>query len=253
MKIALYLINAILAISILYQGSKLFTSKPKKENSKVKLERKNTPKKSIAKVATKKQAPPVDDVKVITEADIFNNKRNPDSSGFSGRVELTLVGTFKVGKIEGAIITQKSNQRRPFMAMMGGPGGRMGNNAPPMMPGAGGFRQRFALNNNNQQNQGTKQYVRVGETLANGYTLASVTRTSATLTRSGDKLELELQDPSKNQTQRSSNRNRPANAQQQLQWAQLQTQRQLMYMMMNMQRNNNNASRPANQGNRGRR
>ena len=136
------------------------------------------------------------------------------------------------------------------MSMMGNP--RAG--ATPMMPMGGGFRQRFALNNNNTQNQGTKQYVRVGETLSNGYTLAAITRTSATLTRNGEKMELELQDPSKNQNQSRSNRNRQPNAQQQLQWAQLQTQRQLMYMMMNMQRNNNNnAARPANQGNRGRR
>jgi hypothetical protein len=251
MKIALYLINVILAISIIYQGSKLFTSKSKKETTKVKLERKATPKKSVAKVSVKKSAPPVDEVKVITSADIFNNKRNPAGAGFSGRVELSLVGTFKVGKNEGAIIVQKSNQRNPFMSMMGGP--RLGG-TPPMMPQGGGFRQRFALNNNNTQNQGTKQYVRVGETLSNGYTLAAITRTSATLTRNGEKMELELQDPSKNQNQNRSNRNRPANAQQQLQWAQLQTQRQLMYMMMNMQRNNNNnAPRQSNQGNRGRR
>ena len=250
MKIALYLINAILAISILYQGSKFFTSKPEKKATKVKVEKKNTPKKSIAKVSVKQVTPPVDEVKTITQADLFNNKRNPSGNSF-GRVELSLVGTFKVGKNEGAIIIQKSNQRRPFMSMMGNP--RAG--ATPMMPMGGGFRQRFALNNNNTQNQGTKQYVRVGETLSNGYTLAAITRTSATLTRNGEKMELELQDPSKNQNQSRSNRNRQPNAQQQLQWAQLQTQRQLMHMMMNMQRNNynnNNSTRSSNQGNRGR-
>ena len=43
-----------------------------------------------------------------------------------------------------------------------------------------------------------KQYVRCGETTSNGYTLVSVTRTSATLTRGSEKVELVLLDASEN-------------------------------------------------------
>jgi len=43
-----------------------------------------------------------------------------------------------------------------------------------------------------------KQYIRVGESLPNGYTLAAVTRTSATLTRNQETIELTMQDASAN-------------------------------------------------------
>ena len=43
-----------------------------------------------------------------------------------------------------------------------------------------------------------KQYIRVGEALPNGYTLAAVTRTSATLTRNQETIELTMQDASAN-------------------------------------------------------
>jgi len=43
-----------------------------------------------------------------------------------------------------------------------------------------------------------KQYIRIGESLPNGYTLAAVTRTSATLTRNQETIELTMQDASAN-------------------------------------------------------
>ena len=43
-----------------------------------------------------------------------------------------------------------------------------------------------------------KQYIRVGEALPNGYTLAAVTRSSATLTRNQETIELTMQDASSN-------------------------------------------------------
>ncbi|MGC8141259.1 hypothetical protein ACP3W2_27960, partial [Salmonella enterica] len=48
-------------------------------------------------------------------------------------------------------------------------------------------------NNNNNNNKPVvyKQYVRLGETMANGYTLAEVDRNRVVLTRGNDKLELE--------------------------------------------------------------
>jgi len=43
-----------------------------------------------------------------------------------------------------------------------------------------------------------KQYIRIGEALPNGFTLAAVTRTSATLTRNNEQIELTMQDASAN-------------------------------------------------------
>ena len=88
-----------------------------------------------------------------------------------------------------------------------------------------------------------KQYVRVGETLSNGYTLSEVTRTTATLTRGSDKMELELQDPSKNQTKAATtnnNRSNPVlNQLQQMQQMQMMQNFQMMRMMRDTSRNQN--------------
>jgi len=192
--------------------------------------------------------------KTIVDADIFNPERAPNVSMWGrGRTQMSLVGTFKAGKMEGAIILQQTAQR--WRSPMGPMGAMMNPGAMTAMmngmnrPGQGGagpgrglgsMRQRWSMmgpqtgTDRNSANMPVKQYVRVGETLANGYTLTEVTRTRAVLSRGGDKMELELQDPSKNQTQRRTG-GRPGNASQQLQQAQLQTQQQMLRMMYMMQ------------------
>ena len=85
--------------------------------------------------------------------------------------------------------------------------------------------------NANNTNVTYKQYVRVGETLANGYTLTDVGRNHVTLTRGSDKIELELSDASKNaakNNRRPNNNNRQPN--------QNQVMQQLLQGMQNMQR-----------------
>ena len=52
------------------------------------------------------------------------------------------------------------------------------------MPGMPGMRGQNTYNPQQVQ-QAPQQYIRLGETLSNGYTLTDVTRTSATLTRNG--------------------------------------------------------------------
>ena len=47
------------------------------------------------------------------------------------------------------------------------------------------------------QKNSYRQYVRIGETLSNGYILVEVSRTRAVLTRGSDKMELEIQEASK--------------------------------------------------------
>jgi hypothetical protein len=79
-----------------------------------------------------------------------------------------------------------------------------------------------------------KQYVRVGETLSNGYTLTEVSRTKAVLTKNGDKMELELQDPSKN-IARGGTRRTQGNSWREFQQTQIRTQQQMLRMMYMMQ------------------
>ena len=155
-------------------------------------------------------------VKQIVEADIFNQDRCPNGGFWGGgnaRVEMTLVGTFKIGKSQGAVILQKTQQRNfpfmPFGGMMnpggngggfpqrrmgigrGGNGGFGGNGGMGMNRDNSGDRggrraiggSRFiqanrnaqgpvlpGQNNNNNNNKPVvyKQYVRLGETMANG-------------------------------------------------------------------------------------
>jgi len=99
------------------------------------------------------------------------------------QLDMNLVGVFKLGESEGAIILQKAKRQN----QMPRPG------QPP----------NFQGNNNTKKtvdNSVYKQYVLLGETLSNGYKLQSVTRMTATLTKGSETLELSLLDPSKNQT-----------------------------------------------------
>ena len=99
-----------------------------------------------------------------------------------------------------------------------------------------------------------KQYVRVGETLSNGYKLVDVQREKVTLQRGSDKLELTIEEASKNApaTARQQNRgNRQINnttrilqTMQNMQRMQMFQNFQMMRMMNNnrpdMNNNNNN-------------
>ena len=191
-------------------------------------------------------------VAAILAADMFNPERTPNASGRRGnRLELSLVGTFEAGEVKGAVILQRTNTRQvnPFMRMMWG--GMPGGGPPPGGPG-GVRRFNFGMNGDNQRRPGIntntiKQYVRLGETMPNGYTLTALSRTRATLTRGGDKMELELQNPSKNQN--TARRAAPRmNMNQQLQQAQLATQQMMVRALMEMR---NQGGGGAGAGNRG--
>jgi len=184
----------------------------------------------------------------IIDADIFNSERTPNAvfGRANPRVELALVGTIEAGKYRAAVIIQRTNARQinPFMRMMwGGPGGPGGPG------GRGGRRFNMGFNNFNNQRRNNptaiKQYVRVGETMPNGYKLTTLTRTRATLTRGGDKMELELQVPSRNQNAARRGPQR-LNVNQQLQQAQLQTQQMMVRALMDMR--NSGGGRGGNRG-----
>ena len=189
--------------------------------------------------------------KKIIAHDVFNNVRSPLANVRTSRAQLTLVGIFRCGKSEGAIIRQNNRNRQfnPYLAQMmmhSGMGGGAGNGRNQGVRGRwlanggmGGGRFTSWSQVAGRNSGAEKQYVRVGETLSNGYTLAEVTRTGATLIRGNDRIELELQDPSRNRASSRSNggnRNRHMNSTQQFQQAQMIMQGQMMRTMQQMQR-----------------
>ena len=258
MKTALILFNVFLAVMLLWgvashfssANKTVYTVKKRSAAQLVKTSVKQTPKPSEIR---NKEMTVDDQLAKIIETNIFNADRCPNAStpGRNTRVELSLVGTFKIGDCVGAIIKQKGSgtpARRNSPFPQGGP-------LPPgiMPPG----RQMGISRNDRTENVNTtntrgaargvrgqmkaifsnitvaaagnqvsyKQYVRLGETLSNGYTLAEVNRDSVLLTRGSDKLELELLDASKNAPQTVRRTNRRVN-----------TGTQMLQTLQNMQR-----------------
>lgn len=254
----LLVINVLLAIGVVAGfGDNIRTFR---KNDNVLTVPKRQPKKTAAKenAAEQKVSTPEENITAIIDGDIFNPERTPNTGGpNSGRSEMVLAGTFKVGKVSGAIVIQRSRQRQfnPFLPQFSfGPGGRFsGQNG--NMRGRdgrlGSMRQRFTQfnqqtvrgNQSGQLSTGNRQSVKVGETLANGYTLIEVGRASAVLVRGSDRVELVLQDPSKVKNSGRGGAGRPRlTTSQQLQQAQIATQRQMMHMMQSMQNNMNRNS-----------
>jgi hypothetical protein len=202
-------------------------------------------KKSVAAAASDKKITPAElpemnvAVEKVITADVFSNVRSPLANVRSGRNEMTLLGTFKMGKVEGAIIRQTGGNRQvnPFLMQ-----------AMRMSGAGGGGYTRWSAMGGRQSNTPAKQYVRLGETMANGYTLTEVTRTRAVLVRGNDKMELELQDPSKNRASRASRAPR-LNCTQQFQQAQMFMQSQMIRTLRDIQRNSGGQA-PANRGRR---
>ena len=272
MKTLIILVNVVLAA--LLATSVVSALKSKSASANFQVRRQSARKKVVAVKKTanaegeKKETPPSRDEQIaeILKADLFNPERTPNAANGrrNTRAELSLVGTFEAGKVKGAVIVVRSNNRQmnPFMRMMmmggpggpGGPGGMFGNGN--RRPGGGPGVQRFNFGQNNQNNRrnsndAVKQYVRLGETMTNGYTLVAITRDRATLTRGGDKLELELQAPSINQNAARRGGAPRLNAAQQLQQAQLATQQMMVRALMEMRGGRGNAAPGGGGGNRG--
>lgn len=151
-------------------------------------------------------------------------------------------------------------------AQMGGPqmGGRrqMGIAQRGGRPGPAAMNQQQGGNVAAGSNQLVyKQYVRVGETLSNGYKLVDVQREKVTLQRGSDKLELTIEEASKNApaTARQQNRgNRQINnttrilqTMQNMQRMQMFQNFQMMRMMNNNRPDMNNNSNNNNNRNSG--
>ena len=243
-------LNVILGAVLLWGFSKNIAAHSKK-NSGTQLKLLPLPKASKSDSTKRSGVVPLADIdesaKKVIAHDVFNNIRSPLANVRSSRTQLTLVGIFRCGKSEGAIIRQNNQNRQfnPYLAqmmfqsgMMGNRGGMMGNRSG-MMGNRGGNGRFTSWSQVAGRSSGSeKQYVKVGETLSNGYTLAEVTRTGATLIRGNDRIELELQEPSRNRNNRGGNNGRRPgmNSTQQFQQAQMIMQGQMMRTMQQMQR-----------------
>ena len=259
MRKLLIAINVVLGAILLWGFSKNIAAHSNK-NSANQLKLLPLPKAAKSENTKRSGVAPLADVdesaKKIIAHDVFNNVRSPLANVRSSRTQLTLVGIFRCGKSEGAIIRQNNQNRQfnPYLAQMMAQGGMM--NRPGMMGNRGGMGgnrggmmgNRGGMGGNRftswsqvagRSSGAEKQYVKVGETLSNGYTLAEVTRTGATLIRGNDRIELELQEPSRNRNNRGGNNNfgrRPGlNSTQQFQQAQMIMQGQMMRTMQQMQ------------------
>ena len=249
----LLIVNILLAVGVAASlGSNIKTIKNSSE--KITVPKRQAKVQNKSEAAAEPQKTMTDDEKItaIMEGDIFNPDRSPLlNSGGGGRSEMTLAGTYKVGKVQGAIVIVRTRQRQfnPFMPQfafgpgmggMGGMGGPGGMNMRLANGQLGSMRQRFVQRNQqNQLSAGNRQSVKVGETLPNGYTLISVGRASATLARGSDRVELVLQDPSKVKGSRSSGSRQRSNPQQQFMQAHMATQQMMLRTMQSMQRSMN--------------
>ena len=281
MKMLLILFNIFLGVLLLWgvashfqsSGKTVYSVKKRSASALPKEPSKPSPKQTEL---PKKEMTPDEQLAKIIDTNIFNADRCPNAStpGRNTRVELSLVGTFKIGDCVGAIIKQKGSAapvRRPGMPFM--PPGPAGAAARPGAMPQG--RQMGIARNNRSENinmtntrgaeRGVrgqmktiysnitvaaagnqvsyKQYVRLGETLSNGYTLVEVNRDSVLLTRGSDKLELELLDASKNAPQTVRRSNRRVNTGTQMLQTLQNMQRMQMFQnmqMMRMMRQNQN-------------
>ena len=253
MKTILITVNVILAALIVWSAAKHFgaiAGGTKVEYSVKKTTQKKIP--SPAKNQKKETLPAVrkDPVASLIEENIFNQDRCPNANvpgGRNARVELSLVGTFTVGTSSGAIILQKTsgNNRNQWGFMGGFPGGgrpmgiagQGGHNRNGPRGGRntwGNIRTAYGISYRNTQAPVVyKQYVRLGETLSNGYTLTEVNPNKVTLKRGSDKLELELLDASQNAPQTARNQNRRTSRGNQ--FMQIMQNMQRMQFMQNMQ------------------
>lgn len=238
MKIWLLLLNLLLAGGVAHQAATLFRNDVpeveytvgKDRSRKTKETPKSTPEKSAAMT-------PREAAGLIIGANIFNLTRCPDAQ--SGRwggnsAQMSLLGVYRIGSYQGAIIQQKRNTRR----------------------GPGNWRNR---NQNTTAEKPLKQFLRLGESLENGYTLTAVHDDYIVLSRGSGQLELKLETASKNlpstiaAAAAAQRQNRP-NAQQ-IQQMMMFRQMRMMNELIRNTRNNQNQNRqsaPGRGNNRGR-
>ena len=229
MKKFLLLINLILALA----AGGTFLSNISRETQEAIEEKQTEDAKALAEAeaaeSEPEKAPSADElVTLIANANIFDPERAPRANAPAGnRTEMTLAGTFQIGDKKGAIVilNYRENTQNPFLTPIP---------RPTNIPEGNSMRRRLpSPEKPNSFAMGNRQSVLVGETLANGYTLQEVKRSSVVVVCGSDRRELPLGDPTAvvAQVNRSYQGRPRLNASQQLQAAQVATMRELMGVM----------------------
>lgn len=184
---------------------------------------------------------PDDAAAKVVELDVFSQIRSPLANTRVRQGDMTLVG---VVENKAAIIrnTVRQQQYNPFLAQAMRASANMSGR-----PQTGRFTQWSQVTG--RRTGPVQQYVRLGETMANGFQLVAVSRTSVILERGNDKMELELQDPSKSRAAANRGNAPRLNSTQQFQQAQMYMQSEMIRTMREIQSN----SRSGSSGSRGRR
>ena len=131
MRAALIVVNVLLAVWLLAVVAGRLTGDGDVEEFSVKKSgsKKNVPAVSAAAPKSTTLLSLDSRMATIIDNNIFNSERCPNAvfgRGRSTRIELTLVGTFEIGGVKGAIIKQKAGSSNNRGNFMGGPGGRWG-------------------------------------------------------------------------------------------------------------------------------
>ncbi|MBE6367290.1 MAG: hypothetical protein E7052_05205 [Lentisphaerae bacterium] len=220
MKHLLLFINCVLALflSLSLWGAFSGTGKTKYEVGKKKKNVRQEEAVVLSNPENKiKLAPSAEAVSVIVQKNVFDPQRSGGAAGGRGVITYSLVGIYRVGNSQGAVILSKGNRSR--------------NNTP------------------------VKQYYRIGDTLPNGYALSSIEGRQAVLTRGGSRMTLDMAQASENFSSGSSRR-RSVNPMQQMVDLMRQSvgmqYRQQMNMMQMMRNNQNNSARSGSTNRRGR-
>ena len=113
MKNLLLVVNCILGIAVFAMFvSNVASLDSKKENYEVKKRSGSKNSAGEPEKRSKLVIAPEKQLETIVNSDIFNPERAPNVAAWGrGRTQISLVGTFKVGKVEGAIILQQVSQR----------------------------------------------------------------------------------------------------------------------------------------------
>lgn len=231
MKIWLILLNFLLAAGCVYQAAALVRGGTPEVEYVAGKDRSAKSGKPAAKPAAPKtpQRPVSAALSTLLANNIFNVARCPEalnSRWGGGAAQIALLGIYRVGSWEGAIIQQKRQTRR------------------------GPVRRNNRTNTTQAAEPPLKQFLRVGESLENGYVLTSIGTDSVTLTRGGGKLELQLETASKNlpstvaAAAAAARRNRP-NAQQMQQFMMMRQMRVMEQLIRQNNQQNRNTRQSA--------
>ncbi len=177
MKTFLMILNLFLAIGIVWQVTGFF-KKETPELTIVRKERKAGTESTPTAASTGTSLPEYEDaVLSVNRKNIFNLNRCPETLSARGGSQIALLGTYTVGPLRGAIFKQSQQVRRVPYGPMVNRGGRQQQQT-----------RQIPL----------KRFVKLGDTLENGYTLTEVYPNRVVLSRGGGTMEMYLERASTN-------------------------------------------------------